>query len=70
MDYTAALRELRRELDRVNRAIERLERKIGNVSNRGRKNMPDKERQEVSRRMTQYWAKRRTKADESQTPDS
>ena len=64
MDYAAALRELRRELDRVDRAIERLERKLGSASNRGRKNMSAKEREEVSQRMTRYWANRRTRAGE------
>lgn len=60
MDFNAAVRQLREELKQVERAIRRLEARQVRAT-RGRKSMPAAERQEVSRRMKEYWAKRRSR---------
>jgi len=61
MNVHATLRELRHDLKRVNRTIAKLEARLllPPKSPRGRKSMPVREREEVSRRMTTYWANRR-----------
>lgn len=65
MDVDATLRGLYREKTRVERAIARLEKQLAAFSEmkktrRGRKTMSAEERLEVSRRMTAYWAARRS----------
>lgn len=61
MDVHRAWRELRLELERIDRIIARLEaqRTRPVKSTRGRKNMPKSERADVSRRMKAYWATRK-----------
>lgn len=67
MDLNKALRELSEEKRRLDRAIARAEAKLAAMSQpaqrsrRGRKNMSPEERQQVSARMTAYWAARRAK---------
>lgn len=66
MDFNKTLRELALELERVDNAIAALE-KIQNTSNEnaqrlGRKAMDAEEREEVSKRMKNYWASRRRAA--------
>ena len=69
MDVTKTLRELYAEKKRLDRAIARLESQRGPASTsaktRGRNTMGPQERLEVSRRMSAYWAARRTQADAS-----
>jgi hypothetical protein len=67
MDVHRALRELRLELERIDRIIARLEaqRTPPLRSTRGRKNMPESERADVSRRMKAYWATRKQRVEES-----
>ena len=64
MDLIQIIYELRRERERILAMIEALERGgSGNAKTngkrRGRKPMNGAERQEVSRRMKQYWEKRK-----------
>jgi len=65
MDLDATLRELIREWKRIKRQIARLEAqqqpniKFRIKARRGRKGMTPEERQEVSRRMKEYWKARR-----------
>ncbi|MGA2596319.1 MAG: hypothetical protein ABSH09_04820 [Bryobacteraceae bacterium] len=67
MDLNKALRELYEEKRRLDRAIARAEAKLAAMSQplqrsrRGRKSMSPEERQQVSARMTAYWAARRAK---------
>lgn len=67
MNIAETLRELHAEKYRVIRAIEKLEALCAEghgglraTSKRGRKFMPPEERQQVSERMRNYWAKRRS----------
>jgi len=69
MDIAKTLRDLYEEKKQVDRAIARLEARLAGMSHRqpkkqlqrrGRKNMGEEERQEVSRRMKAYWASRRS----------
>lgn len=61
MNYTQIISDLRRELKRIEEAIQALEecerQKV--EGRRGRKSMGDAERIEVSERMKRYWAARR-----------
>ena len=67
MDVYKALRELHEERSRLDVAIAALEARIRTISEpvrttrsrRGRRSMGTEERQEVSRRMSRYWAQRR-----------
>jgi len=61
MDYVAALRELNLERERLTRLITVLEEVAAGLkpTRRGRKSMSAEEREEVSRRMKRYWAKRK-----------
>jgi hypothetical protein len=67
MDLFKAIKVLYEEKRRIDEIIERLEMmsglRQGNVfsgqNRRGRKKMGEAERAEVSRRMKEYWAKRR-----------
>lgn len=67
MDVFQALRELYEEKKRLDSAISALEARhrlladsTGSaIGRRGRKSMSAEERQEVSRRMSRYWANRR-----------
>ena len=66
MDLDKVLRDLYLEKRRLDRAIVRLEAKLALPlglprSRRGRKTMNADERLEVSRRMSAYWAARRTR---------
>lgn len=72
MDLFKAIRQLYEERERLNRVIaslEELEKNAGKLDQetaavlkrRGRKSMSDRERQQVSERMKQYWANRRKK---------
>ena len=69
MDIFKAIQELIAERDRLDAAIECLEQILGGEpgeapqvkSRRGRKSMGEEERQQVSRRMVEYWAQRRRK---------
>jgi hypothetical protein len=69
MDIKKAIAELEEERKRLDRAITRLESMVGQTglspqkSSRGRKTMSEEERLEVSRRMREYWAKRRLPKD-------
>jgi|HubBroStandDraft_5_1064220.scaffolds.fasta_scaffold1060350_1 hypothetical protein len=64
MDLRLAIQELRRELERTNEAITRLE-AVGHHSvvatkrKRGRKGMGSEERMAASERMKKYWASKR-----------
>jgi hypothetical protein len=67
IDLTATLRELRAEKYRIDLAIEQLSLLQASASDiprlkRGRKAMGEEERQEVSRRMRDYWARHRRPA--------
>lgn len=71
MDLFAAIRELRKERDRMDKMIAFLELRVdlehrGEIgkgpSRRGRKSMSLEERREVSDRMRRYWAARRGNA--------
>ena len=64
MDYWAALRELYVEKQRFDKAIATLEalantEEADAVSRRGRRHMPEAEREQVSERMRRYWEARR-----------
>ncbi len=67
MDVQKALRELYAEKKRLDSIINTLESKLKarvhqmpqKTSRRGRRSMSSAERQEVSRRMTNYWAAKR-----------
>lgn len=62
MDLQQTIRELRIERDRLDESIRSLEQlqKIGVPrKGRGRRSMPDAERQIVSDRMRRYWAARK-----------
>ena len=66
MDLNKAIRDLHEELERLNEIIASLEqfRSTGTLPaprHRGRKSMPEQERQRVSERMKKYWAGRRKK---------
>jgi hypothetical protein len=71
MDLFAAIRDLRKERDRMDKMIAFLERRVDperrgeigkGASRRGRKSMSLEERREVSDRMRRYWAARRGNA--------
>ena len=67
MDFWNAVRELHIERERIDKLIAALESaQRGNSriarSRRGRKHMPEQERQVVSERMRAYWARRRNGA--------
>ena len=70
MDVNKALRELHEEKRRLDITIAALEARLGNGSRtrgrRGRKSMSPEERQQVSKRMSQYWEARRATAAESE----
>jgi hypothetical protein len=78
MDVNKALRQLYEEKKRLDDAIRALEGKQRTMSEggaparsrRGRKSMSAEERLEVSRRMSAYWANRRSGAGRSRHPDS
>ena len=67
MDVFKAIRELHEERVRLDAAIAALEARLHYVNNpervprarRGRRSMSSREREEVSRRMSSYWAARR-----------
>jgi len=64
MDLNNAIRELRKQLDKLNQVIASLEELeltgvLPAATRRGRKSMGDDERQLVSERMKKYWAGRR-----------
>jgi hypothetical protein len=70
MDLKKALQQLYAEKEKLEQVIASLEQLAGggagaapsllvNGRRRGRKSMGDKERQEVSKRMKKYWARRR-----------
>ena len=64
MDLNSAIRELHKELDKLNQVIASLEELeltgvLPTAARRGRKSMGDDERQLVSERMKKYWAGRR-----------
>jgi hypothetical protein len=66
IDFTKTLEVLRREKEKLERAIAALEelQTEGEIraplwSRRGRKSMTAEERQEISERMKKYWAGRR-----------
>jgi len=70
MDIYKAIRELhseRAKLDRVIAALEELHNRVDRTTapvvggRRGRKSMKAEEREQVSVRMKQYWARRRSK---------
>ncbi len=68
MDVNKTLRELYAEKKQLDRTIQRLEARLQELEaaqsrpapRRGRKNMSEAEREEVSRRMKEYWASRRS----------
>jgi hypothetical protein len=63
MDYTNLIQNLRAQRDRLQRAIDELERLQSGPApsrRRGRKSMGADERARVSDRMRNYWAARRT----------
>ncbi len=62
MDLAAILEELHSEKRRVESAIASLESMQNGSRRRGRKFRGAEERQQVSERMTRYWAKRRSRA--------
>lgn len=78
MDVTRTIKELLAERRRIDELIERLEQlqqqravqSAASAKRRGRKSMTDAERQEVSRRMRNYWEKRRAQqaSPESEPP--
>ena len=60
MDLPEIIKELRRERDRIQKAIEALEAVAsGESKRRGRQGMDEEERLAVSERMKKYWANRR-----------
>ena len=62
MDLPDIIKELRRERDRIQKAIEALEAvATGESKRRGRVGMDAQERKEVSERMKRYWLKRKKK---------
>ncbi len=67
MDVYKALRELHEEKSRLDSAINALEARMKTISSpspkgrRGRRSMSAAEREEVSKRMSRYWASRRNK---------
>jgi hypothetical protein len=64
MDLPEIIKELRRERDRIQKAIEALEAvATGESKRRGRQGMGDAERAAVSERMKRYWQKRKKKKD-------
>ena len=74
MDLQKAIDALKVERERVKRAITELEQVQSGDSGshigmfprgRGRKSMGPKDRQEVSRRMKKYWAKRRNNREQA-----
>lgn len=70
MDVHKALRELYEEKKRLDMMIAVLERKLivlDPPKRRGRSSMTPEERAAVSRRMQEYWAKRRQAENEDKT---
>jgi hypothetical protein len=63
MDLERIIRDLRDEIDQIDHAIEVLSSIAANhpvkTSRRGRKSMSEAERRQVSKRMREYWAKKR-----------
>ena len=62
MDAPTLLKELRRELDRVNKLLAELEeyrKRMKHPIRRGRKSMGPEERAEVAIRIKEYWTQRR-----------
>jgi hypothetical protein len=63
MDIEKLIRELEEEREQIDRAISVLEgistASAAPTARRGRKSMSDAERKAVSKRMRDYWAKRR-----------
>jgi hypothetical protein len=60
MDLPEIIKELRRERDRIQKAIEALEAVAsGESKRRGRQGMGEDERKEVSERMKKYWQQKR-----------
>jgi hypothetical protein len=76
MDLNRTIKQLLAERRRIDELIERLERlqklravqAVESGTRRGRKSMTEAERQEVSRRMRNYWEKR--KAQQAAAADS
>ncbi len=78
MDLYKAIQELYAEkerLERIIKALEDLQERSAMLpelpeptKRRGRKSMSSKERQQVSRRMKEYWEQRRKKAGEESEP--
>jgi len=67
MDYDRTLAELRRELERVDAAIQALQEVRSNPasrSRRGRRSMGAQERSAVSERMRRYWQARHIQSGE------
>jgi hypothetical protein len=65
MDYWGAIGELYEERKRLDKVIQNLEaltqgQRPAPLSHRGRKSMTEEERREVSERMRNYWASRRS----------
>jgi len=62
MDLPEIIKELRRERDRIQKAIEALEAVAsGETKRRGRVGMDEDERKEVSERMKAYWQQKKKK---------
>lgn len=62
MDLPEIIKELRRERDRIQKAIEALEAvATGESKRRGRVGMDESERKQVSERMKRYWQKKKKK---------
>ncbi len=60
MDYQHLIRDLLAQKERLERAIQELEKLASQPpKRRGRKSMGDEERRAVSERMKKYWASRR-----------
>jgi hypothetical protein len=78
MDLYKAIQELyaeKEKLERVIASLEELQRAATampplpkGLKRRGRKSMSSDERQEVSERMKNYWANRRKRPEQSETP--
>lgn len=68
MDLPEIIKELRRERDRIQKAIEALEAVAsGESKRRGRVGMDEEERLAVSERMKKYWQKRKKKSTPKET---
>ena len=71
MDLFKAIKELQEEKRRIERLIELLEEHAGEpkpVRRRGRKSMSAAERAEVSRRMREYWKRKKQQASGGGSP--